>query len=97
MSEKQNMSETSNVIGKSQLIEVLAAELGNAAAATRAFDALLETVTLYLRQGARVKLTGIGTLSLKHAPARTGRNFRTGETIQVPARMRLKVSQSSQL
>jgi DNA-binding protein HU-beta len=39
-----------------------------------------------LRGGAKVTLAGFGTFETRHRKGRTGRNPRTGATIQIPAR-----------
>jgi len=46
-------------------------------------DAVFEEITKALASGARVELRGFGTFSVKHRKARTGRNPRTGKTVQV--------------
>ena len=55
------------------------------AAATRALDAMLETITDSLKQSEQVVLPGFGTFASKDRPPRTGRNPKTGEPIQIAA------------
>lgn len=43
-------------------------------------------VATELQAGGDVTLPGIGKLSVKHSPARAGRNPATGETIQIAAK-----------
>ena len=38
-----------------------------------------------VREGARIKIAGLGTLEIKDRPARIGRNPATGEAVQVKA------------
>ena len=38
-----------------------------------------------LKRGEEVRLVGFGTFSVSHRKATTGRNPRTGESIQIPA------------
>ncbi len=45
-----------------------------------------EVIQAELKKGAEVTLPGIGKLSVKHRPARTGRNPKTGETIEIEAK-----------
>ncbi len=73
-------------MNKSELIEAVAesADLSKAAAA-RAVDAMVDSVTEALREGDQVTLVGFGTFSVRERAARTGRNPQTGETIQIPA------------
>jgi integration host factor subunit beta len=44
---------------------------------------IFEEITGALSRGDRVELRGFGAFSVKHRPARTGRNPRTGATVQV--------------
>lgn len=46
-------------------------------------NAILEEVTAALARGDRVELRGFGAFSVKKRPARTGRNPRTGEKVDV--------------
>ncbi len=73
-------------MNKSELIEAVAqsADLSKAAA-TRAVDAVLESVTGALKENDTVSLVGFGTFTVRERAARSGRNPRTGETIKIPA------------
>jgi nucleoid DNA-binding protein len=42
-------------------------------------------ITAHLKQGDRIRMSGLGILEVKARPARTGRNPGTGETIQIKA------------
>ena len=55
------------------------------AAAGRAVDAVFEGITSSLKGGDSVTLVGFGTFSVSDRAARSGRNPRTGETIQIKA------------
>ena len=46
-------------------------------------NAILGEITNAMTQGDRVELRGFGAFSVKHRPARTGRNPRTGDTVEV--------------
>ncbi|RCV86720.1 HU family DNA-binding protein [Billgrantia montanilacus] len=73
-------------MNKSELIEAIAASADiPKAAATRALDAMVDTVTESLKSGETVSLVGFGTFSVKERAARTGRNPQTGEPIQISA------------
>ncbi len=48
--------------------------------------AILDTISDALARGDRVELRGFGAFSVKHRPARVGRNPRTGEQVQVDAK-----------
>ena len=73
-------------MNKSELIEKVAerADL-NKASAARAVDAVFDASTQGLRNGETVNLVGFGTFSVGERAARSGRNPRTGETINIAA------------
>ena len=73
-------------MNKSELIDAIAesADLSKAAAA-RALDAVIDTVSTKLKDGEQVVLVGFGTFSVKDRPARTGRNPQTGQPIEIAA------------
>jgi DNA-binding protein HU-beta len=73
-------------MNKGELIESVAnAADVSRAEATRAVDAVIDSVTKTLANGGTVSIVGFGTFSVKKRAARTGRNPRTGETIQIAA------------
>ncbi|MGF1502401.1 MAG: integration host factor subunit beta [Paracoccaceae bacterium] len=47
---------------------------------------VFEEITLALARGDRVELRGFGAFSVKSREARVGRNPRTGESVDVPAK-----------
>lgn len=49
-------------------------------------DIFFEEIAQRLAEGGRVELRGFGTFSTRERDARTGRNPRTGETVDVPAK-----------
>ena len=61
-----------------------AADISKADAA-KAVDATFESVAAELSGGGEVRLVGFGTFSVADRRASTGRNPRTGESIQIPA------------
>jgi len=73
-------------VNKSELIDAIAdgADISKAAA-TKALDSAIEAITGALKKGDPVSLVGFGTFSVKHRPARTGRNPQTGKEIQIAA------------
>ena len=73
-------------MNKSEVIDAIAAGADiSKAAAGRALDSMLDAVTDSLQKGEGVSLVGFGTFSVKERAARTGRNPKTGETIQIKA------------
>jgi len=53
--------------------------------AAAAVDAVLDAVTDAMKQGDQVTLVGFGTFLVRKREARTGRNPRTGEPLQIAA------------
>lgn len=49
----------------------------------RIVNTIFDEIAEALSRGDRVELRGFGAFSVKHRPARTGRNPRTGETVDV--------------
>lgn len=73
-------------MNKSELIEAIAASADiPKAAAARALDAMVDTVTDSLKKGESVSMVGFGTFQVKERAARTGRNPQTGEPIEISA------------
>ncbi|ALM52483.1 nucleoid-associated protein HU-beta [Halomonas huangheensis] len=73
-------------MNKSELIDAIAASADiPKAAASRALDAMVQSVTDSLKSGDSVSLVGFGTFSVKERAARTGRNPQTGKPIEIKA------------
>jgi len=53
--------------------------------ATKAVDAVFDTISNTLKGGDEVRLVGFGTFSVAHRKQSKGRNPRTGEEITIPA------------
>ncbi|ALE17706.1 Integration host factor beta subunit [Altererythrobacter epoxidivorans] len=49
-------------------------------------DIFFEEISQRLEEGGRVELRGFGAFSTREREARTGRNPRTGETVEVPSK-----------
>ena len=73
-------------MNKSDLIDAIAlsADISKAAAG-RALEATVDSITQALQAGDQVALVGFGTFQVKDRAARSGRNPQTGETIQIKA------------
>lgn len=73
-------------MNKSELVSAVAAKTDFTKADTeRALKAFMDTITETLKEGDQVTLIGFGTFLVRERKARTGRNPRTGETIQIKA------------
>jgi len=73
-------------MNKSDLIEAMAdsADISKAAAG-RALDGLIEAITTAVKNDDSVSIVGFGTFLLRERAARTGRNPKTGGTIEIAA------------
>jgi DNA-binding protein HU-beta len=73
-------------MNKTELIDNVAesADLSKADAA-RAVDAVISSVTKALKKGDSVTVVGFGTFQVRERAARTGRNPKTGDTINIAA------------
>ena len=58
---------------------------GTRADAERAVETMIDSIVDSLKRGQEVSIAGLGIFSSKKRDARTGRNPRTGETIEIPA------------
>ena len=73
-------------MNKSELIDAVASAADlNKADASRAVDGVIAAVTEALKSGDQVTVVGFGTFLVSQRAARSGRNPRTGETIQIAA------------
>ena len=73
---------------RAELITRLADRLGHlpADAVKAAVLAITDRLGLALQNGERVEIRGFGGFSLHRRPPRVGRNPRTGDTVELPAR-----------
>jgi len=51
-----------------------------------AVKVILEAMAETLARGGRIEIRGFGSFALNYRPPRTGRNPKTGEKVQVPAK-----------
>ncbi|WP_111861228.1 HU family DNA-binding protein [Acinetobacter sp. CFCC 10889] len=73
-------------MNKTELVAAIAAKAGlNKDQASKALNAFEDAVTDELKAGGSVALVGFGTFSVKAREARTGRNPKTGETLEISA------------
>lgn len=78
-------------MNKAELVDSIAGKSGlSKADAAKALDALVESVTEGLSNGDRISLVGFGSWSVEQRGARMGRNPRTGDAIQIPAKKIVK-------
>ncbi|MGX9523147.1 HU family DNA-binding protein [Vibrio mediterranei] len=73
-------------MNKSQLIDAISEKAGiNKNEAQAALEAITQSIEEALSQGEEVSLIGFGTFKVTERAARTGRNPKTGETMQISA------------
>lgn len=71
---------------KDDLIKTIAESAGiQNAEASRALDAIVETISSELASGEKVQIPGLGTFEARPRSAREGRNPQTGASIQIAA------------
>jgi len=73
-------------MNKASLVEVVHGIVGGTKVQSEeVVDAIISNITDSLKKGEEVSIAGLGIFSAKTRAARTARNPRTGESIQVPA------------
>jgi DNA-binding protein HU-beta len=70
-------------VNKAELVEALAARLGDRRQANAALDAVLQEIQSADTKGDKVAITGFGVFEKRVRGARTARNPRTGESVKV--------------
>ncbi len=73
---------------RSELLQALAKDNPDLRAdeVEQVVDIFFDEIAKRLAEGGRVELRGFGAFSTRERKARTGRNPRTGETVEVPAK-----------
>lgn len=85
-------------MNKSELISSIACRTGlTKTDSAKALDAFISSVSEEIANGGEVRLVGFGTFGVSQRKATTGRNPRTGETIQICAKNVVKFKPGSEL
>jgi nucleoid DNA-binding protein len=84
-------------MNKNDIIDQIAATLGDRRQAEAAMDSLLAQITGALNKGESVTLSGFGTFRRVRRKARQGVNPRTGEKIRIGARQVARFSPGTRL
>ena len=73
---------------RSELLQVLAKESPGLRSEEieKVVEVFFDEITRRLAEGGRVELRGFGAFSTREREARSGRNPRTGETVDVPSK-----------
>jgi|SRR6187455_2863623 DNA-binding protein HU-beta len=73
-------------MNKKELVDAIAEKTDSSgAAAGRAVDALIEVISDTLKKGDSLTLPGFGSFEVRERAARTGRNPKTGEKLEIGA------------
>ncbi len=73
-------------MNKAALVEVIQGVTnGTKSGAEEIMETLLDAITKCLKKGDEVTIAGLGAFSVKNRKARTARNPKTGESVQVAA------------
>lgn len=87
-------------MNKAELIDSIQSALGKDAtkrAAEEALDAVLSSIAAGVKSSKKVQIIGFGTFEVKNRAARTGRNPKTGESMQIAASKSVGFKPSSAL
>lgn len=73
-------------MNKAAIVDAVHEKMGSSKAdAERIVDTVINCIIDTLKRGEEVSISGLGIFSVKDRAARTARNPRTGESVQVPA------------
>lgn len=85
-------------MNKSDLVNSLSTKTGlTKTKSNEVVDSIVSTITESLRNGEKVTLVGFGTFTTSKKEARKGRNPKTGETLEIPAKTVAKFKAGSEL
>jgi DNA-binding protein HU-beta len=85
-------------MNKTDLINAIAEAAGlTKADATKALNATTAAIANAVKNDDKVALVGFGTFSVSERPGRTGKNPRTGEVIEIPAKKVVKFKPGAEL
>lgn len=75
-----------NKLNKQDIVEAVYAKLGGTkVSAEEAVESMISTIVSALTKGDEISIAGLGIFSAKERAARSARNPRTGEMVNVPA------------
>jgi DNA-binding protein HU-beta len=85
-------------MNKTDLINAIAEGAGlSKVDAAKALNATTAAIANAVKAGEKVALVGFGTFAPSERPARTGKNPRTGEVLQIPAKTVVKFKPGADL
>lgn len=89
--------ESKVIVGKSELVELLATNGRSKKEAQEALNDVLAAITETLAKGSDVNIIGFGKFKVAHKPAYDGRNPANGETLKIAASNRVSFSVGASL
>ncbi len=84
-------------MNKTGLIDIIAGKTSTKKEAQEIVDTIWDTIKGSLKKQEDVAISGFGTFKVKQTKARMGRNPKTGETIQIPAKKKVAFRVSKEL
>ena len=84
-------------MNKAGLIEAIAVKTATKKEAQEIVETIWDTIKGSLKKQEDVAISGFGTFRVKQTKARMGRNPKTGETIQIPAKKKVAFRVSKEL
>lgn len=84
-------------MNKAQLVDIIVEKTETKKQAQEIVDMLLAAIRKSLQKKEDVAISGFGTFKVKQTKARAGRNPKTGETIQIPAKRKVAFRASKEL
>lgn len=79
------------IIGKGEFVELIRSKSNMTIAQSNdMFDSIIELLTTTIKSGGQARLPTLGTFLMVDSPARSVRNPKTGEHIDLPASQRVK-------
>ncbi|MFA7676855.1 MAG: HU family DNA-binding protein [Candidatus Omnitrophota bacterium] len=84
-------------MNKAQLVETIAARTSTKKEAQEIVETIWDSIKSSLKKKEDVAISGFGTFKVKQTKARMGRNPKTGEAIQIPAKKKIAFRASKDL
>ncbi|MDD4182443.1 MAG: HU family DNA-binding protein [Candidatus Omnitrophica bacterium] len=84
-------------MNKAELIEAVSKNCCTKKEAQTAVESVFDAIKGSLKKKDPVAISGFGTFKVKETKARTGRNPKTGESIQIPAKKKIAFRASKDL
>jgi nucleoid DNA-binding protein len=84
-------------MNKAQLVSTVSQKTETKKQAQDIVELILDTIKSTLKKREPVAISGFGTFKVKETKARMGRNPKTGEAIQIPAKKKIAFRVSKEL